>query len=188
MPTFERVQDLFRLITSEVDFVTNVPEEGCYARAHLMAIELYKRGFETVKVFAKGPLRFETEHVPKGFVNWSHHISAGVIVETPAGKQLLILDPSTGSNPITLNDWISRITKNLGGGEPSIEVVNQFKYKINDGKKFYWDWNDCKRMSMDLKSIKCFSKIREKYKKGGQNITLEEAEMDGLLGENGNCN
>jgi hypothetical protein len=83
------------------------PDDGCYARADVMAHELEDLGRPS-KVFVFGNLHVDTDNSPAGFVSWWYHVAPLVVVD---GKPQVI-DPSLEPhNAIALEDWIKLQSK-----------------------------------------------------------------------------
>lgn len=79
------------------------PDDGCYARAELMAQNLEQASKEPpVKIFAFGNLTVRTKNSQSGAVSWWYHVAIAYKSE----NKLWVLDPSLEPNrPVTLQEW-----------------------------------------------------------------------------------
>lgn len=76
-------------------------EDGCYARALYMSMELASRRVPSSAQYLTGQLS------PSASVSWGWHVAPMVEIEGTSGRT--ILDPSLApGGPITLNEWIRR--------------------------------------------------------------------------------
>ncbi|WP_020486328.1 protein-glutamine glutaminase family protein [Actinopolyspora halophila] len=119
---------------------TDHPEDGCYIRAHLWALDLQRMGAAPSKIFVariNPPLSVRTPHSADalpglpGQLNWSFHVAPSVTVSTPNGPKLHVLDPSTSDAPLSFDNWLSNMnvevasetTQILGGSPQRIQQV-----------------------------------------------------------------
>jgi hypothetical protein len=112
----------FQVNGADVPIPYRYPKDGCYARAEVMARLLAAAGYPPDKVFVvstKG-LRMSTaqggDQADYGSpleVNWWYHVAPVVYaqVQALAVKPLpVVLDPSVGSGPLTVTDWVRTTT------------------------------------------------------------------------------
>ncbi|GAB3553886.1 hypothetical protein J2S53_001310 [Actinopolyspora lacussalsi] len=119
---------------------TDHPEDGCYIRAHLWALDLQRMGAAPSKIFVarinpdlsvRTPYSADALPGLSGQVNWSYHVAPSVIVSTPNGPKLHVLDPSTSDVPVSFDNWLSNMnvevgsemTQILGGSPQRIQQV-----------------------------------------------------------------
>lgn len=101
------VQELFIKASKMSDIPFNYKEEGCYARAHLMARRFEKMGIPTEKVWIKGSLT-----VPGTDIGWNFHVAPVVSVKNEKGEiKKYVIDPSLTNNAVLLDDWIKKMGK-----------------------------------------------------------------------------
>jgi hypothetical protein len=80
------------------------PDDGCYARAHLMTHKSYAK-IPMMKLFIFGSLHAKTSNHPQGYVDWWYHVAPIVRI----GDVMFILDPAIEpERPLTLDEWIDR--------------------------------------------------------------------------------
>jgi hypothetical protein len=79
----------------------NYTEDGCYARAHMMAYYLEKKGIQTEKVWLSGGLR------PTDFpsIAWRYHVAPVVWVTSQGQTKRMVLDRALSPFPLTLEEW-----------------------------------------------------------------------------------
>ncbi|SFE42899.1 hypothetical protein SAMN04487819_11395 [Actinopolyspora alba] len=119
---------------------TDHPEDGCYIRAHLWALDLQRMGAAPSKIFVarinpdlsvRTPYSADALPGLAGQVNWSYHVAPSVIVSTPDGPKLHVLDPSTSDAPVSFDNWLSNMgvdvgsetTQILGGSPQRVQQV-----------------------------------------------------------------
>lgn len=106
------VKELFDYVASQKHIPFDLPEDGCYARAHEMALLLEEKGVITGKTFIEGNLRVETKNSPKGYVEWWYHVAPIVSVRKKDGsKGIFVLDPSIFKKAVPAEEWYEIQTK-----------------------------------------------------------------------------
>jgi Glutaminase len=107
-----QAQRLFAELAGRRDIAFRFPADGCYARAHLMCVQLFGRGVRPRKVwtFANGQsLRVRTANHPDGFVQWGYHVAPLVRVRFGTGASArdrdMVFDPSMFPRPVTIQVW-----------------------------------------------------------------------------------
>lgn len=93
------------------------PDDGCYARAEMAALELAKDNFTTPKkIFVFGNLKALTRNSPDGAVEWWYHVA----VTYRVGNEAYVFDPAIDpSKPVTLLEW----NKAVGGERELIQYT-----------------------------------------------------------------
>jgi hypothetical protein len=113
----------FRCMASQKDIAFNYVPDGCYSRAHLMALRLVRMGYAPGKVwaFANGEsLHARTINTPTGYVQWSWHVAPTVPVRTKHGVVDMVIDPSLFPRPVTVWEWKNSMKKSPDSREPFI--------------------------------------------------------------------
>ncbi|MGW1177612.1 protein-glutamine glutaminase family protein [Kitasatospora sp. NPDC002543] len=128
------------------------PDNGCFDRAHLMAVRLTELGVSTQKVFVQyrtptgGPaLEVSTANAaaPIGgtgpqAVNWHYHVAVTVDVvlsgsDTPVP---MVFDPSTADRPLLVDHWMALMGVGVGTsthlGSRYADVVDRLTRGLND--------------------------------------------------------
>jgi hypothetical protein len=82
------------------------PDDGCFARAGIMNIELEALGYGRFKkVFIFGSLDVQTQNHPAGSVQWWYHVAPIVM----AGTTAYVIDPAIEpQRPLSLEEWVLR--------------------------------------------------------------------------------
>ena len=91
------------------------PVDGCYARAHLMAAQFKKAGFESEKIFAEA--RKTRLVVPSDLaadvavdaaptVEWGYHVAPVITLDT---GDRFVIDPSLFDRPVTVAAWLAKM-------------------------------------------------------------------------------
>lgn len=90
-------------MADESDLAFNYPEDGCYARAHLMLKRITERyGVSVNKVWAFGNLKVNTSY---GTADWEYHVAPIVTVTNGKDSQSMVIDPSIANGPVTKGQW-----------------------------------------------------------------------------------
>ena len=106
---FSQAQQVFDRLASMQDIAFGYPQDGCYARAHLMCTRLLDDQHTPSKAWA-----FEGDNArlfvrPPGGgdpVSWWYHVAPTLPVEMPDGSvQHMVFDPSLFDGPATQNRW-----------------------------------------------------------------------------------
>ncbi|MEN0057652.1 MAG: protein-glutamine glutaminase family protein [Bdellovibrio sp.] len=86
------------------------PDDGCYARAEMMKIQLASRSITAPKkVFVFGDLYAKSKNAPSGYVQWWYHVA----VTYRVADQAYVIDPSVEPHrPLKITEW-----NTLVGGE-----------------------------------------------------------------------
>lgn len=135
--TGQEAKDWFDKFKARQDIPWNYPNDCCYNRAHVMAEQLQAAGVAVGKAWNYAPrldqpLRVNTSNDPKGYVEWGYHVAPTVPVANADGSvQLMVLDPSIASGPITPDQW-----KALQGQADSNLVLTNAGpfYRASDGR------------------------------------------------------
>jgi hypothetical protein len=118
LSTFNEVQSVFRRIRDRQNledprhpsFLRRpswlYPDDGCFARAGIMNIELEAMGYMRFKkVFIFGALDVQTQNHPSGAVQWWYHVAPIVM----AGTTAYVIDPAIEpQRPLSLEEWVLR--------------------------------------------------------------------------------
>lgn len=126
--TEKQLQSLFQELASVPDIPYEFSEDGCYARAHLMADILAGKGVKSMKIFSMANssdhskrLSIKTANNPGGMEKWVYHVAPVVAVEltSPNGGTYIeyrVMDPSLNSkHPMTPEDWYGLQTDSSSG-------------------------------------------------------------------------
>ncbi|MEV0058156.1 protein-glutamine glutaminase family protein, partial [Saccharopolyspora shandongensis] len=107
------------------------PEDGCYMRAHLMAVALQRLGAQPHKIFVvrtnpqleimSATAQGASEDLPLP-VRWDYHVAPAIRVEGGDGPWWAVFDPSLSTDFVmSVDDWLSHMnldvntTRNLEG-------------------------------------------------------------------------
>jgi hypothetical protein len=105
--SLELAMKLFNQAKKMKDIPWNYKQDGCYARAHLMARRFEAQGVRVDKVWIKGLLS-----VPETGIRWNFHVAPILYVHDSKGKiQKMVIDPSLFDKPVTVEEWDNKMTK-----------------------------------------------------------------------------
>jgi hypothetical protein len=116
----ERAREVFDKLASDPDIPHRFVHDGCHFRAHVEAKALEDEGVYSEKVFLRpdsgADLRIDSEHAQLGWTLGIFHTAPVVLVKDADGEvSRRVLDPSLGSEPMTLDAWRSRMRAMDGG-------------------------------------------------------------------------
>ena len=88
------------------------PDDGCYARAHEMLRLMRLQGIEGEKIWifasSNSNLKPATVNHPDCSVSWWYHVAPTLQVNTAAGVEKRVIDPSLMTGPATSDAWRTR--------------------------------------------------------------------------------
>lgn len=108
---YDRADELFNKAKAMNDIAWNYKQDGCYARAHLMARRFEAEGVRVDKVWIKGNLYVPgTKNQPE--ISWNFHVAPIVYVKDSKGKiNKMVIDPSLFDHPVTVEEWDKKMSK-----------------------------------------------------------------------------
>ncbi len=106
------------------------PLDGCYAKAAHVSAIIQDAGYVAPgKIFAFGNLRVKSKYAQGGYAYWSYHVVPGYQIE----NKIYVIDPvasenedGTNSGLLTLEQWLSRISKTPENVEVSLCDSNAY--------------------------------------------------------------
>ncbi|MBC7428690.1 MAG: hypothetical protein H7336_08780 [Bacteriovorax sp.] len=113
-----RAIEVFNKLRSDEDIPFNYPLDGCYARAHKMAMNMDDMGIISGKAFIEGDLYVNTK---LGEVGWSYHVASIVIVKKNGKMIPTVIDPALFNHPVSYNEWKTLLLKN-----PNSKMVSEY--------------------------------------------------------------
>lgn len=106
----EELNQIFSEVSKDPKYAFDVVENGCWARAHIMAREFEKRGIRVGKIFAEGTLAVETKKALNGEgVMWTYHVAPVIAVQTKKGVELRVFDPAMFDRPVPVKTWTDKM-------------------------------------------------------------------------------
>ena len=160
--TPEVAKNIFKLLAGQTDIAFQYPEEGCYARAHKMALLLDERGIHSIKAYVEGQLRVKTPYAASGVVAWRYHVAPAIFVKEVSGVETIyIFDPTLFNSPVPLKQWCDFQIQ-----LPTCGITKQFfgpKFKYDIDSKSFEKYNpdEIKDMIRTLKAQMKVQKSRE---------------------------
>lgn len=87
------------------------PVDGCFARAHKMRQMIKSKGYDSAKQFAYGNLA--ARGLSGCCVEWGYHVAPVVRYRNASNViEVVILDPSLFTGPVSIPTWINKIKDN----------------------------------------------------------------------------
>ncbi len=107
----EEVQELFKKAKNMKDIPFEYVQDGCYAKAHIMARRFEKMGIQVQKAWIKGKFP-----IPGSDLFWDYHVAPTIEVKEKNGKIVnYVIDPTIAQKAITLDEWITLVSKKKSG-------------------------------------------------------------------------
>ncbi len=127
--TPERAKEIFKALQSDEDNSFNYNLDGCYARAHRMAMVMDEMGVISGKAFLEGDLYMDFKNVdPTINPGWHYHVASVVFVRKNGKLTPTVLDPSLFDRPVSFNEWKALILKKPKSKLRSEYFTNRFAY------------------------------------------------------------
>lgn len=113
--------DIFNKLSDMPDIAFNFPQEGCYARAHLMNHRMIEMGIVPKKVWAfKGDQPLKVHFPEQEPIEWKWHVASAIPTIMPNGDiQDLVIDPGLFNCPVSTQRW----GKDISAPDDSVEVT-----------------------------------------------------------------
>jgi hypothetical protein len=107
--SIEVAEKLFSFLKTQADIPYDMPQDGCYARAHVMARLLEANGIESRKAFVFGILIVDSIFSRTGKLRWNYHVAPMIQVAINGEVEDRILDPSISTGPLTTDQWFAKM-------------------------------------------------------------------------------
>jgi len=124
----KKANELFESMKNMDSIEWNYTRDGCFARAHLMARELERKGVKVGKIWARGDLSAVLDGQKE---SWFYHVAPVIYVKNKSGDvEEFVIDPALGKRPLSKKDWLKKMNVD-------IKSVNKRPYPLADNSKFY---------------------------------------------------
>lgn len=159
-----QARDVFKKLKNDPENSFEYPLDGCYARAHRMAMQMDDMGINSGKAFIEGDnIVIDTKI---GTIDWSYHVASLVIIKV--GNKLVpsVFDPSLFDKPVSYEDWKARILKRPESSFRSEYFTKKFNIDPDSRYEDRTDYNaDEVQVSKDdnLKNKKLFLGLKAMY-------------------------
>ena len=154
----DQAQWLYDYLASQGDIPFEYATEGCFARADRMAARIDALGIDVRKQFVystneSGLLSVPIANYPGGGVTWGYHVAPIVNVSSAVNGQIapMVMDPSLGAGPLSVDGWIGLQTSNPG--EVISETTDRDVY-FRDVTGAYEESSDLQMTSNDLEKYR----------------------------------
>ena len=116
----QEVQDLFQKALNMKDLPFAYVEDGCYARAHLMARRFEEMGYKVEKAWVRGKIGAPGLD---GF--WDYHVAPAFDIKEADGRIVkYVIDPSLMNKAVPLDEWTGKMSFELKG--PVVKTTYPF--------------------------------------------------------------
>jgi hypothetical protein len=149
--SLEKAQALFEKLTSQKDIPFAYAKDGCFSRAHKMAMILDEEKILSGKAFMQGKFYAQTISGP---IFWTYHVAPIVLVKIGEEIKPYVFDPSMFKNPVPVSEWkqgLSRSPKSMFLAE---YFTNRFSYDLLDKDKNLENYTDASISSMNSENAK----------------------------------
>lgn len=137
----EKALILFCLLKNQ-DFAFDFPNDGCYARCHLMTLQMRQMGIHLKRAWAFSTKERLFVKTGKGDITWDFHVAPLVPVRTDDKVQWLVFDPTLFVEPVPLEDWGQKMRKNAASPIPVLTTTLLGEPPMRNGKRLtgsgYW--------------------------------------------------
>ncbi|MBC7691927.1 MAG: hypothetical protein H7222_09165 [Methylotenera sp.] len=100
--TSAKAEELFKTAAAMDDIPYKYIQDGCYARAHVIADRFEKQGVKTEKIWIFG----ELTPLKNSNIHWGFHVAPVVNVRTESGViEKRVIDPSLATHALTVQEW-----------------------------------------------------------------------------------
>ncbi|MBY0515902.1 MAG: hypothetical protein K2P81_03265 [Bacteriovoracaceae bacterium] len=155
--TPERALELFNKLASNPEIPFGYAKDGCFARAHKMALLLDEEKIVSGKAFVQGRFYAQTMAGP---AFWRYHVAPMVLVDNGGVLEPLILDPSMFPRPVSYNEWKGGMKKSPLSMFLAEYFTNRFSYDLPDKDAQYEDYNPAQISAMEADLVKYRSMIK----------------------------
>ncbi len=101
----EQAEKLFNLISSRKDIPFAYTDDGCFARAHVIATDLFNIGIQTGKIWITGG---DIINPSDNGCKWDYHVAATIGVNVADNIETLVIDPSPANRRLlTIEEWLN---------------------------------------------------------------------------------
>ncbi len=135
----ERAMDVFNKLKSDEDIPFNFPYEGCFARAHKMALDMDDMGIVSGKAFVEGELLMKMNGQEFG---WSYHVASLVLVKKGSKMVPTVIDPAIFDKPVPFEEWKAFLLKDPKSKKTSEYFTKRFNYDPETRHSDLKDYNE----------------------------------------------
>ncbi len=106
--THDELSELFN-IAKNMELPWAYKQDGCYARAHLMAAKFKELGHDFDKAWINGDLSIQDDQQQ---IRWRYHVAPAIYAYNEQGEvKRYVIDPSMADQPLTAQQWAQRMTR-----------------------------------------------------------------------------
>jgi hypothetical protein len=100
----EQAEKLFNKILLRKDIPFDYTDDGCFARAHVIATDLFNIGIQSGKIWITGG---DIINPSDNNCKWDYHVAATIGVEIAGKIDSLVIDPSPANKHLlTIEQWL----------------------------------------------------------------------------------
>jgi hypothetical protein len=121
----ERANEVFNKLKNDEEIPFDYPLDGCYARAHKMALDMDDMGIISGKAFIEGDMYVDTKMTE---AEWSYHVASLIMVKKNGKNIPTIIDPVLFDHPVSYDEWKGLLLKNPKSKKTSEYFTKRFNY------------------------------------------------------------
>ena len=149
--SLEKASVLFDKLAAQKDIPFAYAKDGCFARAHKMAMVLDDEKIITGKAFMQGRFYAQTNSGP---VFWTYHVAPIVLIKIGEDINPYVFDPSMFKMPVPLAQWKQGLRKSPKSIFLAEYFTNRFSYDLFDKDKNLESYTDASVNSMNTENAK----------------------------------
>ena len=149
--SLEKATELFEKLSARKDIPFSYAKDGCFSRAHKMAMILDEDKIISGKVFIRGRLYAQTISGP---AFWTYHVAPVILVRIDDKIIPYVIDPSTDTKINTLKKWRDDLKRSPKSLIVSENYTNRFSYDLLDQDKVLADYTPASISSMETENAK----------------------------------
>lgn len=142
----QQAQALFRQFCFQDDLALHAPQDGCFARCHLMCIRLRQMGVQVRRAWAfpqpKTRLHARAIGAKSGVIEWDWHVAPLVPMRVGDQVEWVVFDPCLFTRPVSLEEWAHALRKDERAPLPSLAATQLGEPPTRHGKRLtgtgYW--------------------------------------------------
>jgi hypothetical protein len=149
--SIDKVQALFLKLEANKEIPFSYGKDGCFARAHKMAMVIDEDQVISGKAFIQGRFYVQTINGP---AFWTYHVAPVVMVKDGDRAIPYILDPSIFHKAVPLSEWKAGLSKSRKSVFLEEYFTNRFSYGLEDKDKTYNNYSDASITDMNIQNKK----------------------------------
>ena len=149
--SLDKAQSLFDKLASQKDIPFAYYKDGCFARAHKMAMVLDEEKIISGKAFMQGRFYVQSAFGP---AFWTYHVAPIVLVKIGEEIKPYVFDPSMFKAPVPISEWRKELSRSPKSVFLAEYFTNRFSYDLLDKDQSLSAYSDASISSMNAENAK----------------------------------